>query len=161
MNIRSATIQDAKHVADIYNFYIQHTTSTFEIELVTENEMASRISTIQTSYPFLVSCVNDQIVGYAYAARWKSRPAYDWALESSIYLKQGHEGKGYGTKLYTELLRHLKAQDIKTVIGGIALPNQSSIVLHEKLGFKKIGEFERVGYKHQKWVNVGYWQLHF
>ncbi len=161
MNIRSAISSDIKAIADIYNYYILNTVTTFELEAIDYSEMQKRVESIQENYPFLVVEIDDVIVGYAYATRWKGRAAYDWAVESSIYLLHGQGGQGIGKKLYAALLDLLQAIGIKTVIGGISLPNDVSIRLHEKLGFQKVGVFNRVGFKHEKWIDVGYWQLHF
>ena len=159
--IRPVLPHDASEIADIYNYYIVHTVVTFELSPLSAEEMSTRIKRISIQFPFLVAVQNNAIIGYAYADTWKQRAAYDYSAETSIYLKPGLEGLGIGTALYAQLLDRLKATSIKTAIGGISLPNQTSIALHEKLGFKKIGEFERVGYKLEQWINVGYWQLHF
>ncbi len=98
-------------------------------------------------------------MGYAYATQWKARAAYDFAREVTVYLKPGFENLGYGTKLYRALISILQDSPIHSLIAGIAQPNAASVALHEKLGFKKVGEFEEVGLKFGRRVNIGYWQL--
>jgi len=99
------------------------------------------------------------VLGYAYASKWKSRCAYRYAVESSIYLAPDATGRGLGTRLYVALIDALRAKSVHTIIGGIALPNPASVALSEKLGFRKIGQFEQVGWKFEKWIDVGYWEL--
>ncbi len=121
--------------------------------------MRERLKLISSQYPWLVYEENNRIIGYAYATKWKSRSAYLYSVESTVYVKKGEERKGIGTKLYTKLLELLLNERIHVVIGGITLPNSSSVGLHEKLGFKKIAHFKEVGYKFGKWRDVGYWEL--
>ncbi|MBT8327190.1 MAG: GNAT family N-acetyltransferase [Bacteroidia bacterium] len=161
LEIRPASSTDSVEIADIYNYYIDHTIVTFETTPISAEEMQQRIEKISNQFPYLVAIIDTVVVGYAYASTWKPRAAYNFAVETSIYLKNGYEGSGIGTKLYSKLIDEVRSTDVKTAIGGVSLPNQGSIVLHEKLGFKKIGVFSRVGFKFQKWIDVGYWQLHF
>jgi phosphinothricin acetyltransferase len=158
--IRKYRIGDEIEICKIYNYYVKNTHHTFETELKTTNEMAQKIRAINSSYPFLVYEENGKILAYAYASQWKERQAYKQTIESSIYLKQGEEGKGIGTGLYTELIAKLKEMNLHCVLGGISLPNNASIALHEKLGFKKSGVLKEVGFKLGKWIDVGYWTLH-
>ncbi len=161
--IRSATSGDAARIVDIYNHYIIHSHSTFEIDPIDVNEMISRIERVQNEFqlPWLVMEVDNEIVGYAYATQWKARKAYSKATETSIYLHKDQGGKGYGMPLYYELMNQLKKLGYHAIIGGMSLPNEASRALHEKLGFKKIGEFKEVGYKFDRWIDVGYWELIF
>ena len=121
--------------------------------------MQNRIESITAHYPFLVYEIDNEIVAYAYAARWKVRQAYDYTVESSIYLKVGFEGKKIGSKLYPVLIEELKKRKIHSVLGGISLPNEASIALHEKLGFKKAGVLKEVGFKFGSWIDVAYLEL--
>lgn len=158
--IRSASEADAAAITRIYNHYISNTCITFETEVVQASEMALRIGdTLAIPLPWLVAEVDQEIVGYAYASRWKGRCAYRFAVESTIYLDPVKTGKGIGMKLYSDLIEAIRAHSMCSVIGGISLPNEASIRLHESLGFRKVGHFERVGYKLDRWVDVGYWQL--
>jgi len=157
--IRTATDQDAKQIVDIYNHYIKTSTVTFETTLLTEADMQNRISSILLKYPYLVFEEEGKIVGYAYANLFRTRVAYEHASESSVYVHPDHFKKGIATKLYDALLTEMRDYQLKTAIGGITLPNEASVVLHEKFGFKKVAHFEQVGYKFDQWLDVGFWQL--
>jgi phosphinothricin acetyltransferase len=121
--------------------------------------MEKRIAEITRSLPWLVCEEEKEIIGYAYASKWKGRCSYRFSVESSIYLKKDFIGTGAGTKLYQRLIEELKNKNLHAVIGGIALPNEKSQRLHEKLGFKKVAHFSEVGFKFGKWIDVGYWEL--
>ena len=108
--------------------------------------------------PWLVAEQTDQVIGYAYASKWKERCAYRYSVESTVYLDPSFTGQGIGTKLYEALLAILQRNSIHIVIGGIALPNPASVALHERLGFNKVAHFKEVGYKFNRWVDVGYWE---
>lgn len=157
--IRPVNSNDASAVAHIYNHYISNTVVTFEEEPVTSAEMRNRIlATSQDELPWFVAEQNDELVGYAYASKWKGRCAYRFAVEVTVYLATDMQSKGWGTKLYQQLFNELKSKSIHTVIGGIALPNPASIALHEKFGMQKVAHFREVGFKFDGWVDVGYWQ---
>jgi len=158
--IRSATSKDSGQIAEIYNHYISTSIITFEEDPITSDEMSIRISaTFQEKLPWLIFEHNGQILGYAYASKWKGRCAYRYSVESTVYLCHKNVSKGLGSKLYSELIKELKFKKFHTAIGGIALPNESSIGLHEKLGFEKVAHFKEVGNKFNQWIDVGYWQL--
>jgi phosphinothricin acetyltransferase len=156
--IREATSNDALAICAIYNYYIQKTIITFEEIPVSKVEMEDRIISIQKFYPWLVYVEENEVVAYAYATRWKARSAYNQTLESAIYVKQGFEGRGNGSMLYLKLISILKEKGFHSILGGIALPNEKSIALHEKLGFVKVGQLKEVGFKFGKWIDVGYWE---
>ena len=122
--------------------------------------MAARVAeTKALSLPWLVAEVGNAVVGYAYARKWRVRSAYRHSVETTIYLEHGHEGRGVGTTLYSALLPILRAGGLHVAIGGVALPNEASVALHEKLGFERVATFRQVGFKHDRWVDVAYWQL--
>jgi phosphinothricin acetyltransferase len=157
--IRHAAMSDADVIAGIYNYYVVNTAITFEEEMLSADQMAKRIGEVTSAaLPWLVAEQSGRVVGYAYASKWKTRSAYRFSVESAIYLQDGAGGKGVGGKLYGELLPALKECGVHVVIGGIALPNQSSVALHEKFGFRKVAHFEEVGFKFGRWLDVGYWQ---
>lgn len=159
LSIRAATLADAWSVAGIYNHYVRHTVVTFEEAPVSTRVMEARISAVRGhSLPWLVAENRDGVVGYAYAAQFKDRSAYRFCTETTVYLAHGREGQGIGTRLYSELLAALRAQGIRTAVGIIALPNEPSVTLHEKLGFQRAGVLTAVGFKLERWVDVGYWQ---
>jgi L-amino acid N-acyltransferase YncA len=157
--IRSATPADAAAIADIYNWYVAHTVITFEVDPVSADEMARRIAAVLAAHEWLVLETDGELVGYAYAGRFRERAAYSLATESTIYLRHGLEGKGLGGPLYAELARRTFARGYRHLIGAIALPNEPSVRLHERLGFVKAGHLFRIGRKFDRWVDVGNWQL--
>ncbi|MEM1294510.1 MAG: arsinothricin resistance N-acetyltransferase ArsN1 family B [Verrucomicrobiota bacterium] len=159
--IRPAKPQDYEAIRDIYNYYIAETIVTFEEELVTTDEIASRVEETTASFPWLVAEEDGKITGYAYARTWHPRSAYRFSVESTVYLAKGQEGKGIGSALYAALLPELKSLGLHSVIAGISLPNDGSIAIHEKFGFKKAAHYHEVGRKFDRWIDVGYWQLIF
>ncbi|MDR2485297.1 MAG: GNAT family N-acetyltransferase [Treponema sp.] len=157
--IRSVKTGDAPAICDIYNHYIKDTAVSFEETPVSPQEMEARIRNISAAYPWLVWEENGIPIGYAYVNKWKDRSAYRFSAEDSIYLKQGHEHKGIGKRLLAGLLDEVRKTAIHAVIAGITLPNKGSIALHETFGFKKAAHFEKVGFKFEQWLDVGYWEL--
>ena len=156
---RHVKLSDAEQICSIYNHYVMNTTATFEEEEVTGDEMRIRIKQLTRRFPWLVYEVANEIKGYTYATDWKSRTAYRYSAETTVYIKSGYIGKGIGFILYQQLISEMKALSYRTLVGGIALPNNSSIALHEKLNFKKVAHFQQIGFKLNQWVDVGYWQL--
>ncbi|WP_211471881.1 arsinothricin resistance N-acetyltransferase ArsN1 family B [Collimonas humicola] len=156
--IRPATVADAAAICHIYNPYILDTVISFETEPVTAEQMRQRILDITANLPWLVCVEGDEILGYAYATKWRARAAYQHAVESSVYLSPLAAGKGLGSALYRALIAELEKLPVHTVIGGIALPNAASVGLHEKMGYVKVAHFAQVGKKFDRWIDVGYWQ---
>jgi len=157
--VRVAVAADMEAVARIYNHYVMQTVVTFEEEAVSSLEIYRRIQEVQlSSLPCFVAERGDEIVGYAYASKWKERCAYRFSTEITVYVDPDHTRQGIGSTLYRELLPTLRDHKIHTVIGGIALPNDASIALHEKFGFTKVAHFREVGFKFNRWIDVGYWQ---
>lgn len=157
--IRASTAADAAAIADIYNYYVRETVVTFEETPVSAAEMARRMADIGESFPWLVCEEGGAVVAYAYASRWKSRSAYRFSVESTVYVDEKHHGRGIGSEVYAALLAQLRRCGFHTAVGGIALPNPESVALHEKLGFREMAHFAEVGWKFDRWVDVGYWQL--
>jgi L-amino acid N-acyltransferase YncA len=159
-DIRAAKPADAESVAVIYNYYVKDTVVTFEEEPVAPTEMSRRIEEIQTaSLPWLVAERQGVVVGYAYAMKWRPRWGYRFSSEVTVYLAPDQVGRGIGSLLYAPLLTSLRERQFHAAMGGIALPNDASIALHEKFGFKKVAHFDQVGFKFNRWIDVGYWQL--
>ncbi len=153
---------DAAAIADIYNYYVRHTIVTFEEESVSPDEFVRRMAEVWSeSFPWLVAENGGQLVGYAYASKWKSRCAYRYSAEVTVYLAPTSIGNGIGTALYAELFPLLQAKSIHAVIGGVSLPNAASVALHEKFGMTKVAHFPEVGFKLDRWIDVGYWQRTF
>ncbi|MDV7188200.1 arsinothricin resistance N-acetyltransferase ArsN1 family B [Lutibacter sp. TH_r2] len=157
--IRKVKLSDASAIAEIYNFHVYNTIVTFDLIPVSASEMKETIQNVIKKYPWFVYEIDNKVVGYAYASYWKTRSAYDATVESSIYISEKAIGNGIGKQLYNHLLNELKQQKIHAVIGGISLPNKASVAIHEKFGFKKVAHFTEVGFKFNKWIDVGYWQL--
>ncbi|MEY4730242.1 MAG: hypothetical protein RL020_1400 [Pseudomonadota bacterium] len=158
--IRPVEPRDVEAIAKIYNHYVLNTIITFEEIEVSTEEMSARIKQIQSAnMPWLVAEQNGVVVGYAYASTWKARAAYRHTLESTVYLDPAQTGKGIGSKLYDALFALLREKSIHVVIGVIALPNEASIILHEKFGMHKAAHFSEVGFKFNRWLDVGYWQV--
>jgi phosphinothricin acetyltransferase len=157
--LRDCTAGDAAAVSAIYNHYVERTTVTFEEDAVPVEEMARRIVDGSGRFPWLVWEQDGAVLGYAYAAPWKSRSAYRHSVETTVYLRADATGKGLGTRLYRTLLERLRPLGVHCVIGAIALPNPASVALHERLGFVKIGRFQEVGLKFGRWLDVGYWEI--
>ena len=158
--IRPATALDAPDIARIYNHYVSTSFITFETVAVSSSEVAQRIAEILAApMPWLVAEENGDVIGYAYATKWKGRCAYRHSVESTAYVDHEFLGKRVGLALYTSLLTTLRSLSMHTAIGGIALPNERSVALHERLGFRKVAHFEQVGFKFDKWIDVGYWQV--
>ena len=160
--LREVQATDALGICHIYNPYILQTEITFEEEPLQEAEINDRIQTIQRSgLPWFVTIEENtgELQGYAYASPWKARSAYRYTVETSIYLAPAWQGCGLGQTLYQTLIQQLKAQGIHSVIGILALPNPASVRLHEKLGFQPVGQIKDAGFKFNRWIDVGYWQL--
>ena len=122
-------------------------------------EMARRIEeAASATLPWLVAEREGRIVGYANARKWRPRSAYRFSAEVTVYVAPDCMRLGIGSRLYEELFPSLRARGIHAVMGGIALPNEASVALHEKLGFSKVAHFKEVGFKFNKWIDVGYWQ---
>jgi phosphinothricin acetyltransferase len=157
--IRNVKLSDASALAQIYNYYVKNTPITFEETPIAIDEMQARIEGITASLPWFVFETHKGVIGYAYANKWKTRVAYRYSVESTVYLDPTEIGKGIGKKLYSQLLSDLKARSVHCVIAGIALPNLPSVGLHEKCGFEKVAHFQEVGWKFETWIDVGYWEI--
>jgi phosphinothricin acetyltransferase len=159
MRIRPAEPGDAAAIAAIYNHYIAETVITFEEVPVPAAEIARRIEDVRAAgLLWLVAEQAGRIPGYAYATKWRDRSAYRFSAEVTVYLDPSDVGRGIGSKLYAELFPQLTARGVHAALGGIALPNEASIALHEKFGMRKVAHLEEVGFKFDRWIDVGYWQ---
>jgi L-amino acid N-acyltransferase YncA len=157
--IRNAAPDDAAAIARIYNHYVNQTIITFEEKPVPIHEFDERIQRVLSlPLPWFVAEADHEVVGYAYASKWKERSAYRFSVEVTVYVSPDHLTHGIGFELYKQLLPALKAKGVHAAVGGIALPNDASIGLHEKFGFKKVAHFKEVGFKFDRWIDVGYWQ---
>ena len=158
-SIRLASAADAPGILAIYTPYIENTSFTFETELPSVDAFAERIETYLQNWPWLVCEVNGRIAGYAYASRYRERVAYQWSVESSVYVHDDYLRSGVARALYESLMEILKRQGFRNVYAVINLPNDRSVAFHEKCGFRYFATYEQVGYKLGKWKNVGWWRL--
>ncbi len=157
--VRPATASDADAIAVIYNHYIRETVVTFEEDEVSPTEMTRRVQAVGAiPLPWLVAELDSRVTGYAYATKWKERTAYRFSAEVTVYLAPQDTGRGIGSRLYGEMFRILRECRTHAVIGGITLPNDASVALHEKFGLTKVAHFAEVGFKFGRWLDVGYWQ---
>lgn len=157
--IRPALPSDASSILEIYAPFILHTTASFETEVPTVEDFRQRIITNQESWPWLVYESGGVIAGYAYASKHRERAAYQWCVETSVYLHDRFQQKGIATKLYQALFRILTYQGCRNVYAGITLPNEKSIRFHEKMGFRKIADYTNIGYKFNQWNTVRWYEL--
>jgi L-amino acid N-acyltransferase YncA len=156
--IRLAKPGDAAAIQSIYTPIVAETAVSFELEPPSVEEVRRRIETTLLTLPWVVYD-SDGVVGYAYAGLFRPRPAYQWTVEVSVYVHAAQRGKGVARALYTSLFECLRAQGYRTALAGIALPNSASVALHERMGFRSVGVFHRVGYKLRAWHDVGWWEL--
>ncbi len=157
--IRPVTIDDAAVICDIYNYYIDNTCISFEYEPVSIEEMSCRIKSTIESFPWIVYEEHGKVIAYAYANKFAVREAYKNTLEVTVYAANNSASKGIGTELYKHLFNLIdETTSAHSLMSVIALPNEASVRLHEKLGFEKASHFKEVGFKFDQWVDVGYWQ---
>jgi phosphinothricin acetyltransferase len=160
MNIRPADPdRDAAAVAAIYRPAIESTLASFEEPAPDAVALAARMRATLQRYPWLVAVDGDSVVGYAYAGPHAERAGYRWSVNVSAYVDAAFHGRGIGRRLYDELLPILRRQRFVNAYAGIALPNPASIALHEAIGMRRIGVYERVGFKHGRWVDVAWYGL--
>jgi phosphinothricin acetyltransferase len=158
MRIRLATAEDAGPVRAIYAPIVEATATSFELVVPSEDEIAARIADRQPAYPWLVIEDERGVAGYAYAGRFAGRAAYDWSVETSVYLAERGRGRGVGRAIYTALMSLLTAQGYQQAMAGITLPNPASVGLHERIGFAPVGVYRAAGWKFGAWHDVGWWQ---
>lgn len=159
MKIRTATSDDAAAVAAIYGPIVQHTTISFETEPPDAAEMRSRIEKTLPALPWLVAEDSEGAVcGYAYASKHRERAAYQWSVDTTVYVREDARGQGVGRALYEKLLPLLAELGYFQAFAGVALPNAGSVGLHEAVGFEPLGVYRNVGFKNGEWRDVGWWQ---
>lgn len=163
ITIRGATPADAAAIAAIYAPYVLSGTVSFESDAPDARQMRARMAASDGLYPWLVATSGDDgdgrgVLAYAYATRFRERPAYRYVVETSIYVAGPTQGRGVGRLLYGALVSTLRAQGFTQAIGVIALPNNGSITLHEQVGFRRAGVYREIGFKQGRWIDVGFWQ---
>ena len=157
--IRPARRGDAGRIAEIYAGYVETSASTFEEQALTAAEMQHRMEG-RPRLPWLVAADSaDTVVGFAYASPHHERSAYRWSLTCSVYLHESAQGRGLASALYRELIGVVRDLGYVTLFAGIALPNDASVALHERLGFRPVGVYPHSGFKLGAWRDVGWWWL--
>lgn len=158
--VRPATPEDASAIADIYRPYVEAATISFETEAPDADEMRRRMLASDGHFPWLVVTEGEAetVIGYAYAGMFRDRPAYQYTVETSVYLEHAAQGKGYGRQLYDALIDTARAQGFAHAVSVITLPNDWLIRLNESVGFKRTGVLRELGYKNGRWIDVGFWQ---
>lgn len=159
LNLRVVNASDAMRIAEIYAPYIVGSAVSFELEPPDDAEMAARIERIVPTYPWLVAEADGKVLGYAYACENRTRRAYRWGVEVTIYLDRAARGFGIGRKLYGALFEVLRKQGFVNAYGIITLPNAASVGIHEALGFQQAGVYRHAGFKNGAWLDVGWYQL--
>ena len=159
--IRNATLEDASRILEIYAYYVKNTAITFEYDTPTLSEFQVRMKSTMKRYPYIVIEKNEEILGYAYAGAFVGRAAYDWSCEMTVYLDHTAQKCGLGRKIYEELEGKLNSMGILNLYACIGYPeaedeylNKNSAEFHAHLGFKKVGEFKKCGYKFNRWYNM-------
>lgn len=155
LRIRTATEADSEALLAIYAPYVLKTPITFEYLVPSLEEFRQRILDTLQEYPYLVAEDKEQnIVGYAYAHSYKGRSAYDWSVEVTVYVSEAAQGLGAGKLLYQALEESLAAQQVVNLTACITGQNEGSIRFHEKMGYRNVGTFEKIGYKFDRWYDV-------
>ena len=161
ISIRSANPEDAKELLKIYAYYVTDTAISFETEVPSEEEFKLRIEDVLKSYPFIVACKDDEILGYAYLHSFVGRKAYELSAETTIYLNPDKKKMGIGKKLYSVLEDIAKAQNITNLYSCIGYVdkedeylNNNSVQFHEHIGFRMVGKFENCGHKFGRWYHM-------
>ena len=158
MVIRDAEpARDAPACARLYEPAVADGVSSLELRPPSPDVVEARMRTVLAAYPWLVAELDDEIVGYAYATVHNERWAYRWSTDTSVYVAPAHHRRGIGRALYNALLPLLVRQGLYVACAGITLPNPASVALHESFGFRPVGTYERVGFKHGSWWAVGWW----
>ena len=161
ISIRSANPEDAKELLKIYAYYVTDTAISFETEVPSEEEFKLRIEEVLKSYPYIVACKDDEILGYAYLHSFVGRKAYELSAETTIYLNPDKKKMGIGKKLYSVLEDVAKAQNITNLYSCIGYVdkedeylNNNSVQFHEHIGFRMVGKFENCGHKFGRWYHM-------
>jgi phosphinothricin acetyltransferase len=159
ISIRLAGDSDAAAIAAIYAPFVESGPTSFEVETPSAKEIRRRVKETTVSHPWLVCVCDDSVAGYAYATQHRVRAAYQWSVETSVYVHESSQRAGVGRGLYTSLFAILAAQGFVNAYAGITLPNARSVALHESMGFLPVGVYRGIGYKTAAWHDVGWWHL--
>ncbi len=159
IHIRKVTSSDAARIRDIYNYYIANTVMTFETDMLSEENVLQRIRKYTPFYPWYVSEIDGNVIGYAYASEFVERSAYKYTSEITIFIDHKYTRSGSGKVLFTQLIDDMKKLGYAALVSIIAVPNVPSVQLHRSFGFEKVGHLRKVGYKLNHWIDVEYWEL--
>lgn len=154
MIIREVTLDDAAQMLAIYAPHVETSAVSFELELPSIEEFQQRIQSYTAKYPWYVACVENQIVGYAYASAYRERKAYQYCVETSVYIAENAQQRGIARALYTTLFDALKQRGFTQAFAVITQPNEKSVAFHQSQGFESFALFEKVGYKFEQWHDV-------
>lgn len=157
--IRLASVADAGQIQSIYAPVVRDTVISFELEPPELDEIRRRMEDVLATLPWLVCERDGLVLGYAYASKHRARWAYQWSVDTSVYIHESARRMGIGRALYTSLFKILSLQGYYNAYAGIALPNPGSVGLHEAVGFRPVGVYHHVGYKMEAWHDVGWWEL--
>lgn len=157
--IRLATSADVAGMVAIYAPFILESTTSFEMEVPSQQEFWGRVEKVLTKSPWLVCEINGEIAGYAYAGEHRERAAYQWNRELSAYIAPKYHRRGIASALYQCLVEIIKLQGYQNALAGITLPNEKSVGFHEHFGFKQVGIYHNVGFKFGNWWHVGWWEM--
>ncbi len=155
--IRVASAFDGSQIHAIYAPAVAGLPTSFETEVPSMDEMVRRIDEILAIYPYIVADRDGEVISYVYARRWRARPAYDWDVEITVFVKDGFGGQGIGRAMYTALTRLLAAQGFVNAVAAITVPNDASTQFHESMGFHMAGRFPASGFKLGEWHTVEFW----
>jgi phosphinothricin acetyltransferase len=158
-SVRPASPRDAAACVEIYGPYVKNTAISWELEVPSEDEMASRIASAQKAHEWLVLEHDDQVIGFAYGHTLNRLPSYQWSVETGIYVSGDHHRAGGGRELYTQVLRRLTERGYRQAFAGITQPNEASNGFHRSFGFREVGLYRRVEWKHNSWHDVAWMQL--
>ena len=159
IRIRLARARDAEAIVQIYAPFVAADATSFEAKVPSATEMRKRIAETVRTYPWLVCDIGDAVAGYAYATRHRVREAYQWCVETSVYVHPDFRQRGVARGLYSSLFAILAAQGFVNAYAGITLPNPRSVGLHEKHGFLPLAIYREIGFKMGQWHDVGWWHL--
>jgi L-amino acid N-acyltransferase YncA len=157
--VRPASARDADACVAIYGPYVQNTAISWEIEIPSVDEMASRIASAQRTHEWLVLEHDDQVIGFAYGHALNRTPSHKWSAQTGIYVSGDHHRAGGGRKLYAQVLRRLTERGYRRAFAGITQPNEASNCFHRSFGFRDAGLYRRVEWKHNSWHDVAWMQL--
>lgn len=152
--VRAAELSDADKMLLIYSTYVENTTVTAEYKTPSIEDFQERISNFTKKTPWLVCIIDGEIVGYSYASPHRARAAYQWSVETSIYVSKKYHRKGIATALYTAIFEILKLQGYYNIYVGITMPNDRSVAFHLSMGFEKSGAYKDSMYKFGEWRDV-------